>query len=344
MVTNLIKARQQKVLESRKNNTKIPLASKLALNYDKVEDEEGKTIFGVRFYDGLTVKPRKGHIGGLLAGPGVGKSTTSGIMIGDFLKDERNKGFACVVSLELTKDETLEIMMKSFGEEYPELLERLLIVDCYGDDGKDKDMSVQDIKMELLNIQRELGESIDFIIIDHFHETFNNGSTDFNPVAKAYKGLAMEVDAYVLLPSQTTKDKGCGDIPVPKNGCYGCSKYENLCSHILTIFQPLLRVQNDCDLKALGWQLSKIRWKRGDKDRTREGINYVYKYVPEEENFLDLNNDEIFKFQMYYDKVLELRENEEKKKSYTFDLSTIIKGKDGKEVRLTKIVGNSQSE
>jgi hypothetical protein len=323
---------------------KLPLASELAQNYDKVEDEIGKTIFGIRFYEGLTVKPRKGHIGGLLAGPGVGKSTTSGVMVRDFLLDDRNKGYVAVISLELTKHETLEPIMKSVGNEYPEKLEKLIIIDCYDDEGKDKDMTVQDIKMELLNIQRELGESIDFVIVDHFHETFNNGSTDFNPVAKAYKGLAMELDAFVLLPSQTTKDKGCGDIPVPKNGCYGCSKYENLCSHILTIFQPLLRVQNECDLKALGWQLSKIRWKRGDKDKTKEGINYVYKYVPDEENFEELTPNEKFTFQMYYEKVLELRDNEEKKKSYTFDLSTIIKGKDGKEVKLTKIIGGKEED
>ena len=42
---------------------------------------------------------------------------------------------------------------------------------------------------------------------------------------------------------------------------------------------------------------------------------------------------------MYYEKVLELRQNEEKFKSYQFDISDTIVGKDGREVKITKIVG-----
>jgi hypothetical protein len=42
---------------------------------------------------------------------------------------------------------------------------------------------------------------------------------------------------------------------------------------------------------------------------------------------------------MYYEKVLELRQNEAKFKSYQFDLSKTIEGKDGKTVQVGDIFG-----
>lgn len=321
----------------------IILASDMLQNSELVDNNPKKVVNGISFTKGLAVQPHRGDLFGLLAGSGVGKSTTVTIIVGEVLENNPND-YVVFISLEMTKQEVFNKVLISFGNENPDLLKRLIIIDCYNDDGSNKELTVGDIKFELKRIKQTLNANIAMVVCDHFHEVHNNGSVDYNPIAKDFKNLAVECDTLVLLPSQTTKEKGLGDIPVPKNGCFGCSRYENLCSFILTIFQPLRRVQNECDLPALGWQFSKIRNKRGRRDTVKEEINYVLKYNGEEEKLEKLTPNEITTFEMYYEKVLELRESEEKKKSYAFDLSTTIKGKDGREVRLSKIVGGKKEE
>lgn len=335
---NFLKKRKQQSIESLKK-LKISLASNMSS--EMKDNDPEKMVKGIGFCEGLVVQPHRGDLFGLLAGPGVGKTTVTVQITGDVLRSNPDQ-FVVYFSLEMTKKEILNKCLIAFGHEEPELLERLIILDCYDDDdGSNKQMTVTDIKLQLKQVLQYVDSKVALTIIDHFHEVYNNGSIDYNPVAREFKDMAIECDTLVFLPSQTTKEKGQGDIPVPKSGCFGCSRFENLCSYILTIFQPLRRVQNECDLPALGWQFCKIRNKRGKKDSVKEEINYVLKYNSDNESLEKLNSDEVFTFQMYYEKVLELRESEEKKKAYAFDLSTTIKGENGKEIRITKIIDGS---
>lgn len=314
----------------------IIFASKMAENFEEVNNDPEKVVLGIEFFKGLHRQPQRGDMIGLLAGSGVGKTSTC-VNIARNVLEFNPTDLIVIISLEMTANEYLQKIMTCFGYDQPELLERCVIIDCYNSDGSNKELTVADMKLQVKKIKQTMNMNVAMVIADHFHEVHNNGSVDYNPVAKEFKNMAIECDTIMLLPSQTTKEKGLGDTPVPKNGCFGCSKYENLCSYILTIFQPLRRVQNECDLPALGWQFSKIRFKRGKKDTTKEEINYLLSYDSDTDRFSPLTPNEITTFQMHYEKVLELRESEEKKKSYAFDLSTTIKNKDGKEVRLSRI-------
>lgn len=328
---NFLQKRREQIAKSG-----VVFASEGMRSKSGVCNDPKKTIYGIRFTKGLHIQPQRGGFFGLLSGTGVGKTAVSNIINLDVL--ENNSGYAVIVALELTVDETLDKLEPLFeGKEH--LLERLIIIDCYNEDGSNKGLSVSDIKLELKRIKSSLNLPIDLVTIDHFHELNNNGSTDYNPVARELKNLFVELDCLGLVLSQTTKEKSQGDIPVPRNGCFGCSRFENLASLILTIFQPLRRVQNECDLPAMGWQLCKIRNKKLNLDKIKEEINYVLKYDSDTENLLELTEDEKLTFQMYYERVQELRENEEKKKAYMFDLSTYIKGRDGKEIRVEKYAG-----
>lgn len=328
-------------LEKRREQLGIPFASDYANNSDTVDNDPEKMIKGIRFCKGLVVQPHPGDVFGLLAGSGVGKTTTLLTITKDVLL-YNEEGYVILYSLEMKVREVMNKVMLSFGNDHPELLERLIIIDCYNSDGSNKELTISDIKLELKKIKQTLGGRILMTAIDHFHEIHNNGSTDFNPVAKDCKNLAVELDTLLVIPSQTTKEKGQGDIPVKKDGCFGCSRYENLCSFILTIFQPLRRVQNECDLPALGWQLCKIRNKRGKRDSTKEEVNYVLKYVEDSEDLVPLNEDEKLTFQMYYEKVQEMRRIEDKDKGYSFDLSSYIKGKDGRDIKIEKFAGKRE--
>ena len=260
-----------------------------------------KYVNGPKKLDCLVRPWHRGDMTGILAGSGVGKTSFSLHLLKAILRNN-SEGIVAFVSLEMTASEIAEKWEK-MTEDCPEISDRFYIIENYDDEGKSKELTVGMIKHEL-------------------------------------KNMTVELDAHGFILSQTTKGKGGGDTPVPKDGCFGTSRYENLMTNIITIFQPLLRVQKEADLPILGYQYAKIRYKnKGDK--VRENMNYLMYFEYDTENLRELTKVEKAEFAMYYDKVLELRQNEEKFKSYQFDVSDTVIGKNGQEIKLTKIIGGN---
>ena len=300
-----------------------------------------KAIHGPEDIDCLIRPWQRGDMTGILAGTGVGK-TTFVLKILKAILQNNPDGIVAFVSLELVAAEIAEKWFKA-TEECPELADRLYIVENFDEEGNCLDLSTAEINLELVKIKETLGETLHAYALDHIHEIDINGSTDYNPTCRALKNMTVSLDTHGFILSQTTKGKGIGDIPVPKDGCYGTSKYENLMTNILTVFQPLRRVEKECDLAVTGWQYAKIRYKN-KKDKCKEGMNYLLRYDFDSEDLVKLNDGELATFKMYYDKVLELRKNEEKFKSFQFDLSREIKGKDGKTVTMLDVFGGGTGE
>jgi hypothetical protein len=96
-------------------------------------------------------------------------------------------------------------------------------------------------------------------------------------------------------------------------------------------------------MPVLAWQYAKIRFKNR-KDKVKEAMNYLLVYDFDSESLRELSRDEKSKFGLLYEEVLILRQNEEKFKTFQFDLSEHIKGKDGKTIRLDRIVGGTKPE
>ena len=284
---------------------------------------------------------QRGDLTGILAGTGVGKTSFVLYMFRHILMNNP-EGIVIFVTLEMTKEELFEKWEKS-NADTPELADRLYIIENYDDEGISKELTTNDIKIELINHKQVLNTTIHAFALDHLHEINVGNAVDLNPTCKELKNIAVELDAHGFILSQTTKGKGIGDIPVPKDGCYGTSRYEWLMTNILTVFQPLRRVEKDCELAVMGWQYAKIRYKNA-KDKCKEGMNYLMRFDFDTEDLVDLDANEVGVFKMYYDKVLELRQNEAKFKSYQFDLSREIKGKDGKMVKLNETFGGGTPE
>ena len=93
----------------------------------------------------------------------------------------------------------------------------------------------------------------------------------------------------------------------------------------------------------MGWQYAKIRYK-SKVDKVKEGMNYLLRFVFDDEDLVELTTAEVATFKMYYDKVMELRQNEAKFKSFQFDLSREIQGKDGKTVKLDEVFGGGSPD
>jgi len=296
-----------------------------------------KAVRGPEDIDCLVRPWQRGDMTGILAGTGVGKTTFVLKILKEILKNNPD-GVVAFVSLELVAAEIAEKWFKATEDE-PELADRLYVVENFDDEGNCLDLTLADIHIQLKNIKDVLGTTLIAYALDHLHEININGMMDYNPTCREIKNMTVALDSHGFILSQTTKGKGVGDIPVPKDGCYGTSKYENLMTNIISVFQPLRRVEKECDLAVTGWQYAKIRYKnKGDK--AKEGMNYLLRYNFDNEDLVKLELDELKTFELYYDKVLELRKNEEKFKSYQFDLSTTIKGKNGRpDVEMTKIFG-----
>ena len=289
--------------------------------------DPAKAVKGPVNIDCLVRPWQRGGMTGILAGTGVGKTTYVLYILKHILLNNPT-GVVAFVSLELTATELAEKWYKA-TEDVPELADRLYIVENFDEDGNCLSLSLAEVNIELTNIKQTLNTTIHAYALDHLHEININGSLDYNPVCRELKNMTVALDSHGFILSQTTKGKGIGDIPVPKDGCFGTSRYENLMTNIISIFQPLRRVEKECDLAVLGWQYAKIRYKnKGDK--VKEGMNYLMRFDFDTEDLVELSPDELTTFKNYYDKVLELRKNEEKFKSYQFDLSREMKDENGK--------------
>lgn len=295
-----------------------------------------KRINSAPYSDKLERPFLRGDITGILAPSGVGKTT---YCINDIFWQLVNNpsGICAMFVLEQDASEINE-KWESLTIDHPTLADRFYIFSNFDDDmiGKES-MSILDIKHKAKTLKNVTGETLISVCIDHLHLIRNNAA-DFNPIMIEIKKMAKELDTHIHVVSQTQKANQIIDLPVPRTGCYNCSQFEWNVSNIISIFQPLSRVQSEANLPLLGYQFCKIRYKN-TKDEIKENMNYLLYFDHDTQGLRELTPNEKTEFSHWYEKVIELRQNEEKYKSFQFDLSTTIKGKDGKTVKLTKIVG-----
>lgn len=253
--------------------------------------------------------------------------------------EDKENSFVTFVSLELSAQEVADKWLQICGEDQ-HLVDRFFIVENYDEDDKCRELSATKIKAELNNIKEALGGQMLAFVIDHLHEVENNGSTDYNPVVKDFKNTAVELQSVGFILSQTTKGKGVGDIPIPKDGCYGCSKFEWLCSYIISVSQPLLRVASHCGMSVVALQYSKVRYKNKG-DEMKEMMNYLFDYDFDTQRIAPLSAGLKREFGIWYEQVQELRDAEEKKNSYQYDVSVKVKGANG-DVKLPHIINKKE--
>lgn len=305
----------------------------------KSTTDSSRLVNGPKFFDCLERPWMRGDMMGVLSPTGVGKTSWCLFTIAETLRN--NAEGICIIWAGEQDVSELDEKWEASTEQEPELADRLYIITNFDEEGTSRNMSITDIKHEVNRIRSTLNCEVIMFIIDHLHLLNNNGSTDFNQVCVDIKRMAKEINAYGIVVSQTTKANQVIDVPVPRTGSHSCSQFEWIMTNIISLFQPLKRVEHDADLPLLGWQLSKIRYK-GKKDKVKEMMNYLLYFDHDTQSLRELTRQEKADFQMYFEKVQELRQNEEKFKSFQFDLSEVIKGKEGQEVRIDRVVGGGK--
>jgi hypothetical protein len=159
------------------------------------------------------------------------------------------------------------------------------------------------------------------------------------------KEMAVEMNAFGMPMAQVNKGSGQkGEVPLDADAVLGCSQFKYICSDIIQIHRPILRLEEEAGISVLGWGYAKVR-EADKKDKVKRGQNKLLIYDQDKRCLRNLNNTEYTTFKMYYDMLLEMKSEEEKNKAFTYDLKKEIKKKDGTVVVVTeKFSGNKDRE
>lgn len=300
-------------------------------------------VFGPSYLDTAVLgEPwRLQELLGIISGPGVGKTSMALNIIRDIIhNNSQNDDIFIFFSLEMPVKQIIKRWVKLVGENSP-LTERLFVIGSMDDEGMPRNIGLQEIYEYSKEITRDTGKKIGALIIDHFHiisthinvnkhPNFgieseqgtgygNQRNLSLNGLATQLKSLVKTLDTFGILLTQTTKEKGVGDQPIAKDGAYGCSQFEWIMDRIVTIWQPLMRIQSRTPLRFLAYQYVKIREKHED-DRIYECDPKLLTYDLKSGNLTPPTSDQYQVFLDLEPEADEARNNAKKKQGMIYSL------------------------
>lgn len=308
-------------------------------------------IFGPHYvdYEVLGEPWRRKELLGIIAGPGVGKTAFALNMLRDIIQNNpHNDDVYVFFSLEMSKGQIIKRWLKLVGEGSP-LADRLYVIDSQDENNMPRSIGLQEMYEYCTEIMQVTGKHIGAFVVDHFHiisshidvrKKPNFGikheqgtgwgdvqNLSFNGLATQLKSLVKTLDSFGIILTQTTKEKGGGDLPIGKDGAYGVSQYEWIVDRILTIWQPLMRVQNLCKTHFLAFQYAKMREKH-PADKLKEYDPKLLTYDLGSGNLKVTTQDEYGEFVDLLPKANEAREAMMKKKPSAYSIQLDLTGVD----------------
>lgn len=330
---------------SEKRRSQMGIASIADLKRSgKVSGKLNRSLFvhGPEDFDCLYNKWSRQELLGLIGDSGVGKSEVV-LQFFKYILQNNPNSCAVYVSLEMTDEKIAQRWFKII-EDCPELAERLFIISRYDENGKSRDVSIQWIKRELVRYKEVIGDVVAFTI-DHIHCLGDNDASTLNSMMIILKEMAVELNAFGIPMAQVNKGSGQkGEVPLDADAVLGCSQYKYICSDIIQIHRPILRLEDEAKMSVLSWGYCKIR-EADEKDGVKRGQNKLLFYDQKSRGFRKMNLEEMGVFKMYYSSLLEMKSAEEKHRAFTYDLVKEIVTKDGKKITVTeKFSGHSGDE
>jgi archaellum biogenesis ATPase FlaH len=309
------------------------------------ETNKEKFVHGPEEFDCLTRKWSRGDILNLLGASGVGKSEVSLQFLKGILENNPN-GIVTYISLEMQIDEVAQRWHKiTQGDE--ELANRLYIIPAYDLDGSVKKVDVDYIKRYMENIKYASDKDLLAFVLDHFNifDIFCGaiGVNQLNQLVQDIKSIAIEQQCFGIVLSQVPKGPAqSGDIPIEAHEAFGTSSLKNFSHFVMQIHKPLLKVEEQAKMNIMAWSYVKIR-ESDDNDKVKLKGNNLLAYDLKSRDFRPLTINEDARFRMFYDSVLEMREAEDKKKSYAYNMVKRIKNKEGRDIEIRDtFVGSSE--
>ena len=302
---------------------------------------------------------RRKELLGLIAGAGVGKTAFALNIIKEMIcNNPHSEDIYVFFSLEMTKGQVIKRWVKMVGEN-SDLANRLFVIDTQNEDGSHFMIGLQEIFNVCSELKQVTGKQIGSIVIDHFHilsshvdarihpnfninAEQNTGRGDvrnlsFNGLATQLKTLVKLLNTFGIILTQTTKEKGIGDLPVGKDGAYGVSQFEWIVDRIISIWQPLMRVQSSTKTNFLAWQYAKIREKHPN-DKVKELDPKLLTYDMATGDLRITSSDEYQEFVALLPMANELREASKKKEPKIYSIQLNLSGIEDK----IRSIGQSQ--
>lgn len=268
----------------------------------------------------------RGDLVPILGASGGGKTSFGMLLAKSALLSNPDEIFI-FISLEMREHEIAPRWQK-MCKDHPELWDRFYVITAYDRDGKSKGIKLSRIKNQINEIVNVTGKKVCTLLLDHLH-LLKNEEKDLNKVCCDLKDMAVETDSALFVLSQIPKGpKQAGDIPIEADDAFGVSDLKWLANFVITIHRPLERVREEANLNVLAWQYAKIR-EEHEEDNIKPKSNRLLIFEIDKYDFRELTVNEVTQFKMYYDIVLDMREAEEKKKSFVYELNKKIKKKDG---------------
>jgi hypothetical protein len=265
------------------------------------KNQRGERVHGPSYMDCTYNGWRKGQAMGLIAGSGIGKTAKALKIIKEIIRNNPdNDDIFPFFSLEMPDYEIME-RWDMLTEDEPELANRLYVIANEDENGEPRNLTLQDIHDYCQDLRRDTGKNLGSVVIDHIQiinpmidlrrkPTFGGEgepkigqvgrdvrSLSIMSMCKAMKPLAKILDTFLIVLTQTPKGKGQGDRPPGIDAAFGSAAYEWMMDYVVTLWQPLMRIQHDTDLRVLGWQYAKIRSKH-KKDNVVVYEQYMLNY------------------------------------------------------------------
>jgi hypothetical protein len=298
-------------------------------------------VHGPKDFDCLVNKWSRQELLGLIGDSGVGKSEVVLDFFFEILKNNPDSA-AAYVSLEMT-DEKLAQRWFAKTKDCPEVSERLYIISRYDENGKSRDVNMQWIKRELIKYKEVIGDIVVFAI-DHIHVLGENDASTLNSLMIALKEMAVELNAFGIPMAQVNKSSGQkGEVPLDADAVLGCSQFKYVCSDIIQIHRPILRLEEEAKISVVSWGYAKVR-EAHKGDKVKRGQNKMMLYDVETRSFRNLSFNECSIFKLYYNELLEMKSAEEKHKAFTYDLQKEIVQPNGNKVIITEKFSGNQDE
>lgn len=280
-----------------RNDEAITLESSVKSILEKSDGAlEGERIPCWRYIDATHVGFRRGHVMGLVAGSGVGKTAMAlNIFMGFASENPDLEHF--FFPLEQTNKE-IAARWKTMCGESDRLHSKVHVISNYEENGVFRDLSLESIKNHILWYKKTTGKKVGCVVIDHIGVLCNNNKLGqdegVKQISKAMKSFAIETDTFLIMQSQTSREKaGIGDLELNKDAAFGTSVFENFCDFLVTLWQPLKRSYGNKACPAVtAFKFCKIRHKKKNLDAIQEDVRYRLLFDPETERMRELTQDE----------------------------------------------------
>lgn len=257
---------------------------------------KGDRIYGSKYFDNTDHGFRLGHVLGLIAGVGVGKTTISLNLFKSFvtLNPQWHHMF---ITLEQPASEIAIRLKKMFGKNTSSY-EKIHILSNENSDGSKRDLSLHDIQAYILDFEKRKGIKIACVVLDHIGilrmVTKNGENQGLMDTCRELKGFARALNVLFIVQSQSSREKaGDGDIELFKGAAYGTQHFESYMDFLIVVWSPLKRRYDDpaCPT-VMAYKFVKIRFKTIGKDNIIEDQPYRLFYDGATENLRAMTQKE----------------------------------------------------